>query len=116
MPEIKKKWQGKSPHRYKDNPLEKEFAWAWQVENDRPNGGGPLDYLAQDCECVGARPDVATGEQRYLSCSIIQWLGTPVGQCFLEKVLHTPAGKAFLKLRLGFSVDAYCPECGEKTR
>jgi hypothetical protein len=113
MPKIKKKWQGKSPHRYEDNPLEKEFAWAWQEANDR-FGSCTLDYMMNGVE--SGRPAVATDEQRIVANTVIQWLGTPVGQCFLEKVLRTKSGKAFLKLRLGFSVDAYCPECGEKSR
>ena len=100
--QVKKKWQGKSPHRYKENPLEKEFALMWQAENDRPNGGGPLDYLVQSGEdqAVNMLPDPATKEQRLLSCTFIQWLGSPVGQCFLADVLRTKAGREFLLNRL----------------
>jgi hypothetical protein len=102
MPKIKKKWQGMSAYRYKDNPLEEEFALAWQHENDLPNVGGTLDYLMQpERAAIGVRPDVATPEQRLTSCTIIQWFGSPVGQCLLEKVLRTKAGREFLGNRLG---------------
>lgn len=93
---IKKKWQGRSAHRYQDNPLERVFAEEWQRENDRPMGGGVLDYLAVETQPSGLRPPVATDEQRLLSCTIIQWLGSPVGQNFLADVLSTPAGRNFL--------------------
>ena len=102
---VKKKWQGKNPYRYEDNPLEKEFALAWQKENDRPNGGGPLDYLMQPERAgIGVRPDVADAVQRCISSTIIQWLGSPMGQCLLEKVLRTRAGQDFLISRLGAEV------------
>jgi hypothetical protein len=101
MPTVKKKWQGKSAYRYQDNPLEKAFALAWWGWNDRPNGGGPLDYLAAEGEQEYAMlPDPATAEQRKFSCTIIQWLGSPVGQGFLEDVLRTKAGRDFLLNRL----------------
>lgn len=102
MAVLKKKWRGKSPWRLASNSLEKEFALAWQRENDRPMGGGPLDYILQpERQMIGVRPDVATPEQRSLSCTLIQWLGTPVGQAFLEGVLRTKAGREFLGSRLG---------------
>jgi len=84
---IKKKYQGKAPYRYTDNPMEQRFALAWQEENDRPNGGaGVLEYMMGD----GSRAVDVSDRDRLVANSIIQWLGSPVGQLFLARVLLSP--------------------------
>jgi len=93
---VKPDYQGRSPHRYKDNPLEKAFALAWQEENSGlgkrytildalfdPSGrGGPAfrDLTKQDWETAN---------------TLIQWLGSPVGQAFLVNVLSQPEAQYF---------------------
>lgn len=96
--QVKKKWQGISPYRYKDNPLEKEFALAWQESNEH---GTVLDYLMDRNNSQGCRPCEASDESRVASSTVIQWLGSPVGQFFLAEVLRTEPGKRFIKDRLG---------------
>lgn len=73
--------KGLSAHRQKDNPLEKRFAEQWEEINER---GHVLEYLLSGPE--NKRVD-ATPEQQELAATIIQWLGSPVGQFFLVEVL-----------------------------
>lgn len=84
---VKDGFKGANAHRYKQNPLEKAFAVAWQDENSGlgkrytildalfdPSGrGGPgcRDITKQDWETAN---------------TLIQWLGSPVGQAFLVLV------------------------------
>jgi hypothetical protein len=70
---------------FNDNPKEKDFAEAWKAENKIVSGNSLLDHiLAED-------PNYPKGEvsQRdaTVAATVIQWLGTPVGQCFLRDVM-----------------------------
>lgn len=94
MPKIKH--EGKSKYRNKDNPLEKAFASGWaeqnrQAENGRENG--ILAYLLGD----GVDPVTPTQDQATLAATVVQWLGSPVGQGFLVSVLSTPAGRDLIE-------------------
>lgn len=80
--------KGKSQYRFKQNPMEKVFAESWEEINltppGRANGKGILDYLmAED-------PNKPNGEvtdrDRLVAATVIQWLGSPVGQSFLTQV------------------------------
>ena len=81
--------KGLSQHRFKDNPLEEAFAMAWEKANTnfygKLNGRGYLDYLlAKD----NNRPEgEVTPRDREVAATVIQWLGSPVGQIFVEEVL-----------------------------
>lgn len=78
---------GLHQYRFKDNPLEKVFAEAWEKENTA-NGGaaegrGYLDYLlAKDSN--QPRGEVSERD-REVAATVIQWLGSPVGQCFIKE-------------------------------
>jgi hypothetical protein len=76
----------KGLHRYRfgDNPLEKKFADEWQ----RRNGGrGVLDYLlAKDNNRPAGEVSDRDAE---VAATVIQWLGSHVGRCFLDDVLGT---------------------------
>ena len=72
---------GRNTHRWKDNEMEERFARIWEAYDEehhileymlssRTNEREPVDENTQE--------DIAT---------IIQWLGSPVGLSFLEKVL-----------------------------
>jgi hypothetical protein len=96
---LKKKFRGKSVNRLRYNPLEKAFAVAWQAENDRP-GSVLLDYLLHATPEDFCRPAQATKEEHFVAATLIQWLGTNVGKCFLRDVLMTKAGQEFLASHL----------------
>jgi len=71
-------------------PLEKAFAEAWEKENKRAVGHSLLDWL------LAADPNNPKGEvsQRdaTVAATIVQWLGTHVGQNFLRKVMGDQPG------------------------
>lgn len=80
--------KGLSQRRFKDNPMEQKFAQVWEDFNSsegRLDGRGTLDYLlAADCN----RPDgEVTERDRQVAATVIQWLGSPVGQYFLENCI-----------------------------
>jgi hypothetical protein len=101
MSTVKKKFQGRSPHRYKTDPLEKAFALAWQAENDTSRAGrrySLMEYLFAENKDSSERP-IANLTQRdwEIANTLIQWLGSHVGQCFLRDVLkrQTDSARAF---------------------
>jgi hypothetical protein len=85
--------RGLHDYRFKQNPLEKKFAMAWEKQNvsaftDKPDGKGTLDYLlAKDCNLPAGE---VTARDREVAATVIQWLGSPVGQSFLEDIKPTP--------------------------
>jgi hypothetical protein len=64
-----------------DNPLEARFLKAWQGQNE--GSGRLLDYLLGD----GAKASIASDRDEKVAATVIQWLGSPVGQSFLSNVL-----------------------------
>jgi hypothetical protein len=85
---LKKRYQGKAPYRYRDNPMERCFALAWQSENDRP---GNSDSLLKSLMGDGSQPGEVTPRDRLVAATLIQWLGSTCGQFFLSSVLLSPA-------------------------
>jgi hypothetical protein len=79
--------KGLRQYRFSNNPLEKLFAEEWEKENNKPLGGnGHLDYmLAKDCNFP--RGEVAERD-REVAATVIQWIGTPVGQFFVQRVME----------------------------
>jgi len=75
---LPKKWTGLHPHRLKDNALEKKTALAWAALNagDRST----LDYLMDVTNKGNIR---ATDHERLTACTLVQWLGSPVGFAWL---------------------------------
>jgi hypothetical protein len=71
--------QGLNRHRLAQHALEKAFADRW--EKEAPN---TLGYL------IG---DVYTPRDEEVAATIIQWLGSPVGQWFIRDVLAVPVSK-----------------------
>jgi hypothetical protein len=67
------------------NPLEVIYAEAWEKQNERRSGmpHGTLEYLAGN----GQDPVAVTQEQATIAATVIQWLGSPVGQRFVEECL-----------------------------
>lgn len=71
--------------------MEQRFALAWQEENEEPSGvKGVLAYLLGD----GHRPGEVSERDRLVAATVVQWLGSPVGQAFLSRVLLSPGMKS----------------------
>jgi len=82
--------KGRIQYRFKQNPLEKAYAKAWDVCNTgyagHIDGRGTLDYL------LAENPNEPRGEvtprDREVAATVVQWLGSPCGQAFVNKVLE----------------------------
>jgi hypothetical protein len=85
MAKVTKKYQGLSANRYKTNPLEKAFAVRWQDWNQR--GSGVLPHMLNQSDLFP--PPAPTKHDWQVACTIIQWLGSPVGQQFLAEHLSS---------------------------
>jgi hypothetical protein len=85
---VKKEFQGTNPHRYKANPLEKAFAEKWQEINTGPMGRvrTTLDYLMDSSNRGEPNPPL-TERDWLVANTLIQWLGSPVGQGFIRDVI-----------------------------
>ena len=78
--------KGLHQHRFRDNPLERSFAKAWDKANKVDGfGRGTLDYLlAVDSNRPAGE---VTPRDRAVAATVIQWLGSPIGQGFVKDVL-----------------------------
>lgn len=72
---------GKNTHRLDENPLEAKFAELWGKDYKYRD---TLNYLLS--ERVNEPTHVNEHDQE-VAATVIQWLGSPVGQCFLEEAL-----------------------------
>jgi len=80
--------KGMHQYRFKQNPMEEIFAKAWEERSTDPSGMADgrdtLDYL------LAENPDKPCGEvsdrDRIVAATVIQWLGSPVGQYFLDEI------------------------------
>jgi hypothetical protein len=76
-------------YRFEQNPNEKSYALVWEDRNlnvvtGYPDGRGTLDYLlAEDCNSPSGE---VSERDREVAATVIQWLGSPVGQGFVEDV------------------------------
>ena len=86
MAYIKKKFQGISANRYAREPLEKLFAEMWQKQNNESlNHRTTLDYIWSE-KLEQHNPQERSNEDYKKAATLIQWLGSTVGQCFLRDV------------------------------
>ena len=75
--------KGLHQYRFKDNPLEKAYAEQWEKDNKE---GRILDYLlAKD---PNYPKDEVTDRDIEVAATVIQWLGSPCGQSFVEDVIN----------------------------
>jgi hypothetical protein len=89
--DIKVKYTGKNSHRYKQNPLELAFAREWQ---DRCETGANLEYLLSG----GSNQRWPVSEQEQMTANtVVQWLGSPIGQSFLAAVMAKKEAEYFLQ-------------------
>lgn len=73
--------KGLHTHRFKDNPEEKRFADAWLEQNKH---GDNLAHLLDERPTRGGRPPTPGDRDYVVAATVIQWLGSPVGQHFLK--------------------------------
>jgi hypothetical protein len=81
---------GLHQYRFRDNPEEKRFALAWLKENT-PVPGRPttlLAHLLSDGAC-DRHPEAPSERDQVVACTVVQWFGCPVGQCFLRDLGYT---------------------------
>lgn len=93
--DIKIRYQGKNIHRFNQNPLEKVFAKRWQ---ELCESGENLEYLLSGP--TNQRLPI-TDKEQIAANTVVQWLGSPVGQYFLITVLATKESEGFLKYLIG---------------
>lgn len=85
MTRAKMKNQGLQVHRLKperDNPEEVLFAKAWEHQNKY---GHVLAHLL-NTDDSGSRPPDPPARDVAATATVIQWLGSPVGQSFLRDI------------------------------
>lgn len=80
------KYHGLREYRWKDNPEEERFAGAWAKLNPL---GGHLDHLLDTRPDQIGRPPVCSDRDQVVAATVIQWLGSPVGQAFLRDLGYT---------------------------
>ena len=73
-------------HRLSTNPLESKFLKAWKECNNKYDGRDTIDYILSKNKDHHF-PDIATDRDREVAATLIQWLGSPVGQNFIRSVL-----------------------------
>jgi hypothetical protein len=103
---IRKKFLGMHAHRYRQNPLERAFAASWQDTNDSQHRT-TLDYL-MDSTNRGEPVPSLTARDWLVASTVLQWLGSPVGQTFLIQILKTKAGK-WLRAELARQLELEAP-------
>jgi len=77
--------KGLHAYRFGNNPEERRFAAEWERQNRECL---TLEYLLGD-DNSRAEP---TDRERQVAATVVQWLGSPVGQCFLRDLGYTKNG------------------------
>jgi len=68
-------------HRLKQNPLEEKFLSRWIEQS---SSGQWLEYILSG---PSNKPEHVEERDKLLVNTVIQWLGSPVGQSFLKDVM-----------------------------
>ena len=77
--------EGAHLYRLKHNPMEQLFHDEWKHRNDL---GHALEYLMGD----GNDRAAISARDEKVAATVMQWLGSPVGQSFLEEVKDKSSG------------------------
>jgi len=80
------KTKGLHTYRLKDNPEEERFAKAWDEHNRH---GTVLAHLLDTRSVQTGRPVDPTDRDEAVAATVVQWLGSPVGQGFLSDLGYT---------------------------
>lgn len=87
---VMKKIQGLHPYRFRKNPEEKRFAGKWSEQNKHAtNCVSTLGYLlwaGEQTARLADGPPEASDRDHTVATTVIQWLGSPVGQAFLRDI------------------------------
>ncbi len=75
---------GRSTHLLRGSPQEATFARLW-VKWNGDNGSNTLAYLLDPNAGTKGKPPEPCEEHCMVAATVIQWLGSPVGQSFLEE-------------------------------
>lgn len=75
------KHKGLHTHRFDGNPKEKRFAEAWDKYNEQ---GKILDHILDTRLVRQGHPPYVSERDEVVAATVIQWLGSPVGQNFLK--------------------------------
>ncbi len=70
---------GVNAHRLPREPEEKRFAQAWEDQNEQ---GKTLAYILDGAD--QQHPPALSDRDRQVAATVVQWLGSHVGQCFLR--------------------------------
>jgi len=76
------KYIGLHSRRYSDNPEEKRFAKAWEKLNE---DGNTLNWLLKEGDQKGSPSEVSKRDM-VVAATVIQWLGSSVGQFWLGEL------------------------------
>lgn len=84
--------KGLRQYRFDSNPLEKKFAEKWEDQNVSHftgdiDGRGTLDNLLSSNPSGQPVSGSVSDRDRVVAATVVQWLGSPVGQSFLSDVL-----------------------------
>ena len=91
MIEVKQQHQSINVHRFEREPLEKKFVKEWRIFNQ--NGMGGIDYkhlsylLDKSHGQVPSYLSDISDRDIQVAETVIQWLGSTVGQHFIENVM-----------------------------
>lgn len=77
--------EGKNIHRLSREPLERKFHDEWKHMHEY---GNTIGYILGD----NNEQAVLTERDETVAATVIQWLGSPVGQGFLETVMGEDDG------------------------
>ena len=79
---MSSKSKGLHARRCQTNPEEQRFAGAWSERN-------PLPWLLDERAVQTGRPADPSKRDETVAATVIQWLGSPVGQAFLADLGYT---------------------------
>lgn len=83
---VKPAFLGRSPHRLKDEPLERLLALEWQEQNDTDRPGRRDSLLALLLSENQNNPVEPSARDHWIAATVVQWLGSSVGRGFLTQV------------------------------
>jgi multisubunit Na+/H+ antiporter MnhG subunit len=91
MANLKKRYKGLHAHRYPSNPREHRFAETWQRFNEKCScmtTGASETVLASILHTGDTvSPRIPSDRDFEVAATVIQWLGSPVGQDFLREAV-----------------------------
>lgn len=76
--------KGNKEYRFEDNPKEKEFYEKF-IEMISNEGSDAIHSIIFSHDKYGKPKEYLTDRERDICSNLIQWLGSPVGQGFLEE-------------------------------